>query len=69
MQTATSVKKKVGSALGGAIATAGIPASFGVMDWRLLAGMAALGAIGGFCGVNVAARIRRVLPQKKTPNL
>jgi len=63
------MKRRIGSALGGAIATAAIPAGMGVLNPKVLAGAAVLGAVGGLFGVNVAQRVRRMLPQKKTPNL
>lgn len=52
------MKKQISQAVGGAVATATIPASFGVVDWRILAGAAALGALGGLFGFDVAKNIK-----------
>jgi hypothetical protein len=62
-----TLKKRLASALGGAVATAAIPFSYGVVDYRVLAGSAALGAIGGLCGVNVAGMARRYAAKRKAP--
>jgi len=61
------MKRRIGSAAGGAIATAAIPAGMGVWDLKVLAGAAAIGAIGGLCGVNVAQRVQRAMAQRKAP--
>lgn len=52
-------KRQIGSAIGGAAATAAIPASLGFMNPKVLAGAAVLGAVGGFFGVDVAGKIRK----------
>jgi len=59
------VKKRIASALGGAVATAALPVGIGMYDWRVLAGAAALGAVGGFFGVNVASKVKQYLPKKQ----
>lgn len=61
------MKKRIGSAVGGAVATAAIPATNGILDWRILAGAAAMGAVGGFFGVNVAQRVKRYAAARKAP--
>lgn len=63
------MKRRLASAAGGAIATAAIPAGMGVLSPKVLAWCAVAGGVGGLFGVNVAQRIKRALPQKKTPNL
>jgi len=40
--------------VGGAIGTAAIPASMGMLDWKILAAAAAVGGLGGLFGVDVA---------------
>jgi len=59
------MKKKLGQAVGGAAATAAIPVSFGGWDWRILAGFAGVGAVGGFFGVNVSQKIKAYLALRK----
>jgi hypothetical protein len=63
----SSVKKRAASALGGGVATAAIVAGYGIMNWKALAGCAALGAVGGFCGVNVPGLLRRYAARRKAP--
>jgi len=59
------MKKQIGQAVGGAVATASIPASFGVFDWRILAGAAGVGAIAGFFGIPLAKIVKDKLPKRK----
>jgi len=59
------MQKRLGSALAGAVATATIPAGFGVIDWKVLAGAAAAGAVGGFFGIDVAGVIKKRLPSNR----
>jgi uncharacterized membrane protein YfcA len=54
----TSKKKRAAFAVSTAAATAAIPLSMGVLDWKILAGAAAAGLIGGALGVNVPAVIK-----------
>lgn len=54
-----------GSILAGATATAAIPAGAGLTDWRILAGAAALGAVGGAVGVNVADIVKKRMAAAK----
>jgi len=54
-----SVKKKLAAAVTGAVSTAAAPASMGVIDWRVLAGAAVLGAVGGFFGFDIAGAVKR----------
>lgn len=61
------MKRRLASAAGGAIATAAIPAGMGVLNPKVLAGCAALGAVGGLCGINVAAWARRYMARRKAP--
>jgi nitrate/nitrite transporter NarK len=63
----STVKRRVSATIGGAAATAAIPLGYGVVNWKLLAGAAALGAVGGFFGVNIPAAVKRYLPKKKPP--
>lgn len=58
------MQKRLGSALAGAVATAALPASAGMYDWRVLCGAAVAGAIGGWFGVDVAGRVKRAMPRK-----
>jgi ABC-type uncharacterized transport system permease subunit len=64
----TDIKKRIASALGGAVATGVIPLGYGCWDYRVIVGCAVAGGIGGFLHVNVAARIKRMLPRKKPVN-
>lgn len=59
------MKKEIGSFLTGAVATASLPPSIGVLDWRIIAGAAVIGGIGSLCGVNVAATIKRKSAERK----
>jgi hypothetical protein len=65
----TTIKKRLASALGGAVATGVIPVGYGCWDYRVIAGCAVAGGVGGFFRVNVAARIKRMLPKKKPPTV
>lgn len=60
-----NIKRGAKNFLTGAVSTAAIPAGMGVMDWRILAGAAALGGIGALAGVNVADRLKRKKEQGK----
>jgi len=51
--------------LTGAVSTAAIPASFGIVDWRILAGAAGAGAIAGLFGIPLANKIKSKLPVRK----
>lgn len=62
-----TMRKKAGLALGGAVATGSLPPSVGCMDWRVIAGAAAVGAVGGLFGVNVAGWARRAYAARKQP--
>jgi hypothetical protein len=63
------MKKRIASTLGGAVATGSLPMSVGCMDWRVIAGAAAVGAVGGLFGVNVAGRARRAWVARKPPTV
>lgn len=56
--TKASKKKRAAFAVSTAAATAAIPLSMGVLDWKILAGAAAAGLVGGALGVNVPAVIK-----------
>ena len=60
------MKKQIGSFLGGAVATAAIPAANGVYDWKILAGAAAVGGIGALCGVNVPTAVKKYTAKRAT---
>lgn len=53
--------------VGGAIGTAAIPATMGVMDWRVLAAAAAVGGLGGLFGVDVAKMAKQKMTKVQTP--
>lgn len=59
------MKRRIASTLGGAVATAALPPSVGILDWRVIAGAAAVGAVGGLFGVNVAGWARRQWAARK----
>jgi hypothetical protein len=63
----TDIKKRAASALGGAVATAAVPLGYGIVNPKVLAGAAALGAVGGLCGVNVAGMVKRYAAKRKAP--
>jgi hypothetical protein len=67
MPAATSVKRRVSATIGGAAATAAIPLGYGVANWKLLAGAAAIGAVGGFFGINIPAVVKRYTSKRKAP--
>lgn len=52
--TKRQIGKGAAKFAGGAIGTAAIPATMGILDWRVLAGAAAVGGLGGLFGVDVA---------------
>lgn len=58
--------KKASAFVGGAVATAAIPFSNGVMDWRILAAAALLGGVGGMCGVNVPSLVKKYTAKRAT---
>jgi len=49
---------KTASALSGAAAMAAIPPSLGCLDWRIIAGSAAAGAVAGWFGVDLAKKVK-----------
>jgi hypothetical protein len=53
------MKKEVSAFVGGAVATAAIPLSNGMTNWKVLAGAAALGGVGALCGVNVPQMLKK----------
>ena len=59
------MKRRIASTLGGAVATGSLPLSLGVLDWRVIAGAAAVGAVGGLFGVSVAGWARRQWAARK----
>lgn len=60
------MKKQIGSFIGGAVATAAIPATYGIVDWKILAGAAALGGIGALCGISVPSAIKKYTAKRAT---
>lgn len=62
-----SLKWRMSHAAGGSVATAAIPLGAGCYDWRIVAGAAVAGAVGGLLGVNVAAMAKKMLAKRKAP--
>lgn len=59
------MKKQVGSFLTGAVATAALPPSVGLYDWRIIAGAAAAGGVAGLFGINLSQRVKRYAAARK----
>lgn len=51
----------------GATATAVLPPSVGIYDWKIIAGAAAAGGVCGLCGINLSQRVKRYAAARKTP--
>jgi len=58
------MKRRIASTLA-RVATGSLPPSLGCMDWRVIAGAAAVGAVGGLFGINVAGWARRQWAARK----
>lgn len=59
------MKARIAKVAGGAVATAMIPPSFGVMDWRIIAGAAGAGAVAGFFGIDLAKFAKAKMADRK----
>jgi len=58
MRKPDKLKTKVASSISGATGMAAIPVGMGMMDWRVIAGSAAAGAVAGWFGVDLAKKVK-----------
>lgn len=60
------MKAKLTKAAAGAMATAAIPPSIGLYDWRVILGSAAAGAVAGYFGIDLARIAKQKMADRKT---
>lgn len=53
------MKRHISAFIGGAVATAAIPPSMGILNWKAIVAAAAVGGVGALCGVNVPQLAKR----------